>query len=169
MASLFSPHTYPFSLQSNPTFHKSLIHPTPRKIHNQKSKLYVNSLTSPDPNIPKSVNTFWKWLSDEGIITSKTPVKPGLVPEGLGLVAERDLERQEVVLDVPKRVWIDPDAVAKSEIGDVCNGLKPWIAVSLFLIREMKREDSKWRSYLDILPKVTDSTIFWCVCVFDFV
>ncbi|CAM9004214.1 unnamed protein product [Rhodiola kirilowii] len=162
MASLFSPSPFSaFLPQSNSRHQNPFIYPKPRNTHNSKSKLYVNSLTSQDPNIPPAVQTFWKWLSDEGIITSKTPVKPGLVREGLGLVAERDIERQEVVLEVPKRLWINPDAVANSEIGCVCDGLKPWIAVALFLIRERVREDSNWKNYMNILPKVTDSTIFW--------
>lgn len=83
-----------------------------------------------------------------------------MVPEGLGLVAQRDIGRNQVVLEVPKRLWINPDAVAESEIGNVCSGLKPWIAVALFLLREKDREDSKWRLYFDVLPLSTNSTVF---------
>ncbi|KAK1315294.1 hypothetical protein QJS10_CPA06g00438 [Acorus calamus] len=35
------------------------------------------------------------------------------------------------------------------------------MAVALFLVREKGRPDSSWRPYIDILPEVTDSTIFW--------
>lgn len=59
------------------------------------------------------------------------------------------------------KFWINPDTVAASEIGSLCSGLKPWISVALFLIREKKKEDSPWRVYLDILPECTDSTVFW--------
>ncbi|XP_027096943.1 ribulose-1,5 bisphosphate carboxylase/oxygenase large subunit N-methyltransferase, chloroplastic-like [Coffea arabica] len=117
--------------------------------------------TKTDPQIPQSVQTFWQWLCDEGVVSSKTPVKPGVVPEGLGLVATRDIAKNEVVLEVPKRFWINPDAAAASEIGSVCSGLKPWIAVALFLLTEKSREDSKWKFYFEILPQSTDSTIFW--------
>lgn len=85
------------------------------------------------------------------------------MPEGLGLVATRDIARNNVVLEVPKRLWINPDAVAASEIGKVCTGLKPWIAVALFLLREKAMEDSKWRLYFDVLPESTNSTVFWWV------
>lgn len=89
-------------------------------------------------------------------------MKPAVVPEGLGLVAERDIGRNEVVLEVPKKFWINPDTVSGSEIGSVCGGLKPWISVALFLIREKKLgEESAWRYYLDVLPQCTDSTIYW--------
>ncbi|KAM2682531.1 hypothetical protein EV1_044271 [Malus domestica] len=42
----------------------------------------------------------------------------------------------------------------------VCSGLKPWVSVVLFLIREKSRDDSKWRIYLDILPESTNSIVF---------
>ncbi|KAG5522408.1 hypothetical protein RHGRI_034552 [Rhododendron griersonianum] len=39
-----------------------------------------------------------------------------------------------------------PGTVSASEVGSVCGGLKPWISVALFLIREKKlREGSMWR------------------------
>lgn len=90
-------------------------------------------------------------------------MKPAIFPEGLGLATTKDLSKNEVVLEVPKRLWINPDAVADSEIGNACSGLKPWISVALFLIRENFKEDSRWRRYLDILPQETDSTVFWWV------
>lgn len=121
------------------------------------------SLQSAAQPPPQTVQAFWDWLLSEGVISSKTPVQPASVPEGLGLVAKRDLGRNEVVLEVPKRFWINPDAVAESEIGSVCSGLKPWVGVALFLIREKLSSNSKWRIYLDILPESTDSTIFWWV------
>lgn len=86
-----------------------------------------------------------------------------MVPEGLGLVARRDIGRNEVVLEIPKRLWISPETAAASKIGALCGGLKPWVSVALFLIREKYDEDSAWRVYLDVLPESTDSTIFWWV------
>lgn len=89
-------------------------------------------------------------------------MKPGIVPEGLGLVATRDISRNDVILEVPKKFWINPDAAAASEIGSICSGLKPWISVALFFLRErFKGEESKWKYYFDVLPESTDSTIYW--------
>ncbi|XP_030546708.1 fructose-bisphosphate aldolase-lysine N-methyltransferase, chloroplastic-like isoform X2 [Rhodamnia argentea] len=113
------------------------------------------------PPLPPAVEAFWEWLRREGVVSLKTPAKPAVVPEGLGLVAQRDIARNEVVLEVPKKLWINPEAVAGSEIGKVCGGLKPWVSVALFLIREKLRDDSPWRVYLDVLPESTDSTVFW--------
>ncbi|GKV22377.1 hypothetical protein SLEP1_g32257 [Rubroshorea leprosula] len=135
--------------------------PLPIHLKKRLISFCATSLHSPTTDPPPEVQTFWKWLSDQGVVSPKSPVRPGMVPEGLGLVAQRDISRNEVVLEVPARLWINQDAVAASEIGHLCSGLKPWMAVALFLIREKLREDSSWRVYLDILPEFTDSTVFW--------
>ncbi|RWW44047.1 hypothetical protein BHE74_00050267, partial [Ensete ventricosum] len=64
--------------------------------------------------------------------------------------------------EVPKRLWIDSDTVVASEIGRLCAGLKPWVSIALFLLRERALgKASPWHPYLDILPPTTNSTIFW--------
>lgn len=126
------------------------------------SSLHVDPPES-DPPLPPSVRIFWKWLAEEGVVSSTCPLRPAYVPEGLGLVARRDIAQDEVVLKVPRRLWINPDTVAASEIGYLCTDLKPWVAVSLFLIREKMRGSSPWRFYIDILPERTDSTLYWWV------
>lgn len=167
MASVFSVHPLPSSSFLCPlktTKSRTKHHQT---FYTYQKTILINSLqlTELDPKIPQPVQTFWQWLCKEGVVTTKTPVKPGIVPEGLGLVAKRDIAKGETVLQVPKRFWINPDAVAESEIGNVCSGLKPWISVALFLLREKWRDDSKWKYYMDVLPKSTDSTIYWWVCL----
>ena len=130
-----------------------------------KRPLSANCVASlgTEVSVSPAVDTFWQWLKEEGVVSAKTPVKPSVVPEGLGLVALKDISRNEVVLQVPKRLWINPDVVAASKIGKVCIGLKPWLPVALFLIRERSRSNSLWKHYFSILPKETDSTIYWWV------
>nr|CAD1826461.1 unnamed protein product [Ananas comosus var. bracteatus] len=139
---------------------------------NPRPKLYSTALrpthallqTLDSGSVPSesALGDFSQWLRKNGAVgSSPPPVKPSFVPEGLGLVAQRDLPRNEVVVEVPKKLWIDADTVAASAIGRVCGGLKPWVAISLFLLREKAMGDaSPWRPYLDILPRQTDSTIF---------
>ncbi|KAH0677482.1 hypothetical protein KY285_025283 [Solanum tuberosum] len=132
-------------------------------LQSSQKPFLINSLQlrELDPKIPQPVQTFWKWLCDEGVVSIKTPVKPGIVAEGLGLVAKRDISKGETILGVPKRFWINTDAVAESEIGNVCTGLEPWISLALFLLREKWKDDSKWKYYMAVLPESTDSTIYW--------
>ncbi|GLJ51996.1 hypothetical protein SUGI_1105260 [Cryptomeria japonica] len=108
------------------------------------------------------IQYFWQWLSDEGgISSSSTSVKPEIVPQRLGLVAQRNISQGEVVLEVPKKIWISMDTVYASEIGKLCQGLRPWVAISLFLLREKSKLNSPWRPYLNILPETLDSPMFW--------
>lgn len=123
----------------------------------------VRPISASSSELPENVRNFWKWLGDQGVVSGKSVAEPAVVPEGLGLVARRDIRRNEVVLEIPKRLWINPETVTASKIGPLCGGLKPWISVALFLIKEKYEEDSSWRVYLDILPESTDSTIFWWV------
>ncbi|KAJ8760974.1 hypothetical protein K2173_022012 [Erythroxylum novogranatense] len=118
----------------------------------------IHSATQP-PAVP--VQTFWQWLTDQGVVSARSAVRLGTVSEGLGLIAQRDIGRNEVVLEIPKKLWINPDKVSASEIGNVCSGLKPWVSVALFLIREKLKDDSTWQPYLDVLPQRTNSTIYW--------
>ena len=110
-----------------------------------------------------ALQNFRRWLTTHGADTGA--VAPAVVPEGLGLVATRNLPRGEVVAEVPKKLWMDADAVASSDIGRVCSSagdLRPWVTVSLLILREAARGgDSLWAPYLAILPRQTDSTIFW--------
>ncbi|XP_057777210.1 ribulose-1,5 bisphosphate carboxylase/oxygenase large subunit N-methyltransferase, chloroplastic isoform X2 [Salvia miltiorrhiza] len=158
-------HLKPSSILKTPQnyrFSPSKTRPTVHHFNNRSLSPKSVLSTETEPKIPQKVERFWQWLQDEGIVSSKTPVKPGIVPEGLGLVATRDISRNDVVLEVPRRLWINPDAAASSDIGTLCSGLKPWISVALLLLRErLKGDDSKWKHYLDVLPQATDSTIYW--------
>ncbi|CAH2056817.1 unnamed protein product [Thlaspi arvense] len=173
MASLFSIPSYSSYSSSSSAFLSPTLKNTPKcssfltpkRTPQFRRPLSVISLLTQESEPPPAVQTFWQWFCDQGVISSKCPVKPAVVPEGLGLIAQRDIAKNEVVLEVPKKYWINPDTVSGSEIGSVCGGLKPWIAVALFLIREkkLKKDDSPWRYYFDILPEYTDSTIYWWV------
>ncbi|CAL9128585.1 unnamed protein product [Musa acuminata var. zebrina] len=128
------------------------------------SRTISTAASQRDPPSAAAVDDFWRWLCEQGAVadSSAATVKPGFVPEGLGLVAQRDLPRKEVVVEVPKRLWIDSDTVVASEIGRLCAGLKPWVSIALFLLRERALVTaSPWHPYLGILPPTPNSTIFW--------
>lgn len=105
------------------------------------------------------VQTLWSWAQGQGVQCEA--VRPLEVPQGLGLVAQRQVNQGEEVVTVPEALWINFASVQASSIGPFCQDLKPWIAVSLFLIHEDSNANSKWRPYLDSLPKVLDSPLFW--------
>ncbi|PKA61182.1 [Fructose-bisphosphate aldolase]-lysine N-methyltransferase, chloroplastic [Apostasia shenzhenica] len=146
-----------------PNLFSSLRSPTKCPHRSKSGRIPAAASSFPAPPPDSAIADFWRWLGEKGALPKPSPpVRPGLVPEGLGLVAERDILRNEVVVEVPKQLWINADVVAASEIGPVTLGLKPWVAISLFLLREKGLDAaSPWRPYLDILPPETDSSIFW--------
>ncbi|KAG5117314.1 hypothetical protein JHK84_043427 [Glycine max] len=106
-------------------------------------------------------NTFLCWFR-QGKFFRETPFPQ----KDLSFTSKRPLSANCVAslgTEVPKRLWINPDVVAALEIEKVCIGLKPWLAVALFLRRQRSRSNSLWKHYFSILPKETDSTIYWWV------
>lgn len=55
-------------------------------------------------------------------------------------------------------------AALKSDIGKYLEGLKPWLAVTLFLLHERnKGAASKWAPYVSLLPSALGLPMFWYV------
>lgn len=105
------------------------------------------------------VQTLWSWAQSQGI--QSEAIQPSEVPEGLGLVTQRPVKKGEELFNVPEAAWINITAVRNSSLGQVCEGLKTWVAIAVFLIQESSNSNSKWRSYLDSLPDTLNSPLFW--------
>ncbi|KAG0629937.1 hypothetical protein M758_1G140900 [Ceratodon purpureus] len=105
------------------------------------------------------VQTLWSWAQAQGV--QGESIRPSEVTEGLGLLAQRPVGQGDEILSVPETVWINLATVQKSSLGKVTEGLKSWVAIALFLIHETSNSNSKWRPYLDTLPKNLDSPLFW--------
>ncbi|TVU09509.1 hypothetical protein EJB05_42986, partial [Eragrostis curvula] len=157
MATLLQHHHLLLSVRHRPPPPRLCLLRSPRRLHRLVPRAAAITTVA-----ESALQDFRRWLSSQGADAGKA--YPAAVPEGLGLVAARDLPRGEVVAEVPKKLWMDADAVAASDIGRACAGadLRPWVAVALLLLREAARgPKSPWAPYLAILPRQTDSTIFW--------
>lgn len=111
---------------------------------------------------PPNLDHLCSWLIDNAILPkSGAPIRPQLVDHGVGLVAQRPISQGDEVLSVPQDFWISVAAAKTSEIGKLCDGLRPWVAVALFLLFEKAKLNSKWRPYIDTLPDSLDSPLFW--------
>ena len=105
------------------------------------------------------VQTLWSWAQAQGV--QSEALRPSEVAEGLGLLAQRPVGQGDEILNVPETLWIHLSTVQKSSLGQVTQGLKPWVAIAIFLIHETSNSNSKWRPYLDSLPETLDSPLFW--------
>ncbi|KAJ1990266.1 hypothetical protein H4R33_001770 [Dimargaris cristalligena] len=90
-----------------------------------------------------------------------SPIPDQLVSPGMGIVARKDLELDDVVVRIPK------SAVLSAKSGGIANILEDeelggGIALTLSTIFEMARGiDSPWYGYLQSLPTVTYIPILW--------
>ncbi|KAK1290908.1 hypothetical protein QJS10_CPB18g01444 [Acorus calamus] len=65
----------------------------------------LHSLARTSPSTA-SIDKFWRWLSEnKATPASSTLVKPAAVPEGLGLVAQRDISPRETIIEIRKKLW----------------------------------------------------------------
>jgi hypothetical protein len=119
----------------------------------------------------EKLEAFRSWALEKGILDTKTSVvvpklcgSPPPHPQRLGLFAHRrDVSEGEEALSIPQELWISVAASHSSpEIGSFCRNCRPWVALALFLLFEKnKKSSSVWHAYIDILPPVLDSPLFW--------
>eukprot|EP00898_Chlorokybus_atmophyticus_P003486 jgi/Chlat1/4138/Chrsp269S00809 len=102
-----------------------------------------------------------RWLKENGALDDKSRVTVEETPYGLGLVATQDISEKSTVVSVPEKLCLNIEAARASSIGQFCDGLRPWLVVALFLLKEMNDPNSFWQPYLHMLPRNLDSPIYW--------
>lgn len=108
------------------------------------------------------IESFNLWLTQEGALNpDKSPVTVLPVAEGLGLVATKNIFNGDELFSIPESLNLSYNAAKSSEIGKYLEGLKPWVALAIFLLHEKAKVSSKWRPYIDILPEILDLPVFW--------
>lgn len=141
---------------------------------------------SPQPSAQAEADTeaFSRWIVERGIEGSSLQVVAdaggGM---GRGVVARSDLREGDMLLRVPLR-WVLHSAAARllPGLGDALQKAKGMIpagmrgeklVVSLMLMFEdckkgltsaecaLSREQSHWRPYIEVLPKIFTAPVFW--------
>lgn len=126
------------------------------------ASLATEAVVGNSGTLDSRLGVFWTWFLEKSQLNAaKVPVRPRIVPEGLGLVAERNLGSGDDIFNVPDSICITKETVKASPIGKYVTELKPWIGLALFLISERNNTESSWKAYLDILPTELDLPLFW--------
>ncbi|XP_014216629.1 histone-lysine N-methyltransferase setd3-like isoform X1 [Copidosoma floridanum] len=102
-----------------------------------------------------ATNDFLIWLKENGAKIDNISIHK--FPDyDLGLKAEKDFEENDLLLEIPKQLIFSVYRAAP-ELKDIQNDVMiqhmPQVALAISLLIEKKREDSKWKPYLNILPK----------------
>mmetsp|Transcript_70920 Transcript_70920/g.167182 ORF Transcript_70920/g.167182 Transcript_70920/m.167182 type:complete len:201 (+) Transcript_70920:11-613(+) len=109
-----------------------------------------------------ALNTFRMWISDNAGDEIWSTVRLECdAHQGVHLRTTRVIHPHEQILAIPSRLRMDPAAALQSDVGGGLKDLDPRVALSLFLMREDANPKSRWRPYLDILPRSFDTPLFW--------
>ncbi|KAK6433814.1 Ribosomal lysine N-methyltransferase 4 [Oleoguttula sp. CCFEE 5521] len=115
-----------------------------------------------DDFVTKS-QTFVSWLEKSGVTISDKIELADLRSRGAGrgVVAKVEIAEDEVLFTVPRTSILSPETSNLPK--NITAGLEdPWLSLILDMVYEnQQRERSKWRPYLDILPREFDTLMFW--------
>lgn len=82
------------------------------------------------------------------------------------LAAKADLKAEDAYLTVNRNMIIHPQLVYETKIGDFVKtleqkyGYDDMVNMAFYLLHEMGNPESKWKPYLDILPRKPESFAF---------
>lgn len=124
-----------------------------------------------DPKVTAN-NNFINWLADNGVWVSSSsgwgraphPLVIASDTEddgescGRGLLAKDSMSQGELMMTIPLDLCLTRTA-AQSALGleIIPEGMDEYLAISLLLMTErLKREESRWAAYFDVLPDVQE-------------
>jgi hypothetical protein len=101
---------------------------------------------------------FKRWLNDNGVKMNGVDISSGL-KEGNGLVALRDLNEGETVIEVPYALIISTDFVVRQEsmiriATDPMVRVTPTLLLALYLLQQKNTINSMWQPYISMMRSV---------------
>ncbi|KAM3071995.1 Ribosomal lysine N-methyltransferase 4 [Clarireedia jacksonii] len=109
---------------------------------------------------------FASWLAEMGIRISPkiTLADQRAEGRGRGVVAQDDIEDDEVLFSIPRNAVLNMHTIANTSVSPFLgnlNAMPSWLALTAILMAEGQRKESKWAPYLAILPNQLNSLVFW--------
>lgn len=109
-----------------------------------------------------AVEEFVQWLKQNGAEFDGVKIH-NYSDYGLGVQAEKNFKENDLILKIPEKVIFN-SFTAAPELKDIENDaliqLMPQVALSIALLIEKNKDDSKWKPYLDILPKKYHTVLY---------
>ncbi|KAI8578436.1 hypothetical protein K450DRAFT_246787 [Umbelopsis ramanniana AG] len=111
-------------------------------------------------------NHFIQWLkANDATISDSLAIKDYRSEKaGRGVVAIKDIKKDELLFSIPRKVLLSEETsqlATKPGMKDILNSQQGWAPLILCLMYELKSENSFWKPYLDILPNIFDTPMFW--------
>ncbi|KAK9318973.1 hypothetical protein V1517DRAFT_334035 [Lipomyces orientalis] len=116
-----------------------------------------------DTEFESQSNAFMSWLrAQSGVrITNKISLCDlRLQQQGRGVIANVDINEGEVLFSIPRSVILSIETSGIAEKVPEILELDHWLGVIITMMAE-DRPDSRWKPYLDILPRKFTTPMFW--------
>ncbi|KAI8977011.1 hypothetical protein BDF20DRAFT_872393 [Mycotypha africana] len=117
-------------------------------------------------NFDNNGRAFLDWLINNGASISDSIAFKDYSSEnaGRGVVATKDIKDGDVLFSIPRSLLLSQLTTSLKEVDgllDDLNGLLGWTPLIISLMYEMKKDDSFWKPYLDVLPQAFSTPMFW--------
>ncbi|VDM56173.1 unnamed protein product [Angiostrongylus costaricensis] len=118
------------------------------------------------PRSSDDLACFLRWADGMGIKRYGVTVAECREVGGLGLLAEIDVPEKECCLTVPRHAIISTDLAKKSSLKNlferdsIVRNMAN-VGLALFICTQRVKSDSKWTSYLNVLPNVYTTPLFY--------
>ncbi|KAJ1370581.1 hypothetical protein KIN20_032336 [Parelaphostrongylus tenuis] len=118
------------------------------------------------PRSPEDLACFLKWADSVGIKRYGVTVSECHEVSGLGLLAEENISEKHCCLTVPRHAIISTDLAKKSSLkilferDSIVRNMAN-VGLALFICAQRVESDSKWTSYLNVLPNVYTTPLFY--------
>lgn len=107
---------------------------------------------------------FFKYLRQNGAKFDKLKVRY-YGPGWRGVHASRDIEKDELVLVLPKNLLIHADLVNESQVIKDISNIKDWkttreyenFQFAIWILQEEKKPDTPFKTYFEIMPKTYEN------------
>ena len=112
------------------------------------------------------LDDFKVWLKEHNIEDNLVELKSVSPELGLGLTAKTDLEAARAFLNIPRQAMITSESIMESELGPLIAGdpmlsTMPNVALAFFLVYQLCKEDSKWKPYVNALPRTYNNVLYF--------
>lgn len=117
------------------------------------------------PNREKGIEEFYNWARDHSIVFDNVEIKCTKNDE-LGMFAKREMLKGDNFVNIPRSAMMASDCLNESSIGAIVDtdpmlSSMPNVALALHLLCEVYNEQSKWKPYINILPRHYNNILYF--------
>ncbi len=111
---------------------------------------------------PTTADALLAWGQQQNLVaTDKVTTALSITSSVPLLVAARDLGAGEALVTVPESQWLTPEVVRRSRLGQLVEGLEPWLQLALYLLAEKGSPSGSASLFVDNAAPALGTPLFW--------